>query len=268
MTVLAACGAPTPDAADTGSTTGDAGAPTEDAGVPNDAWAAPGSDAGSLVDAGTTPEVCTGGLDEDGDTAIDCLDPDCFAFVDCIAADVAHSSPGLAPCGDPIEIDAAASREACATIGSPALSSYTSDCTTGSLTATARVFCDASGAPAALWLEERLSAPETQEMISARQFRLTYYERASVVDWERQSTGFGAREGGAGFPLHDTQTNATGGGTLFTVITVRTVAAGDVISRLLGMQHITSLIDLDAPMSMDTRSTGYLGGLTLTVPAA
>ncbi len=261
------CGSPSVAAMDGGATgSEDAATPSADSGPPIDAGMI-GADGGPLPDAGTSPELCTGGLDEDGDTAIDCVDPDCFGFADCVAADVAHMVPGLTLCGDLIEIDEAASRDACTMIGTPMLSMVPADCATGSLTATARVFCDASGAPAALWMEERLTAPETHEMLSARQFRQTYYERASVIDWERQASGVSAREGGSGFPIHETQANGTTGGSTFTVVTVRSALAGDAISRLLGMQFITSLIDLDSPMSMDTRSSVYLGGLALTVPA-
>src|SRR4051812_31581658 len=58
-------------------------------------------DAGSMVDAArgdagtSSAELCTGGLDEDGDHAIDCADSDCFDFADCMAADVAHTMTGL-----------------------------------------------------------------------------------------------------------------------------------------------------------------------------
>lgn len=265
------CGGGTSAATDAGPSPGaDAGTPGVDAGAGTDAGPGVdgGADGGGLAsDAGTTPEVCTGGLDEDGDTATDCADADCWDFADCVASDVAtHAGPGLFPCGDPIDVDAAASATACATLGTPMGSTYPTECSTGSLTATARVFCDESGAPAALWIEERLSAPETQEMTGPRTFREVYWERASVVDWERQVSGASSREGGAGFPVHDGQTSAPGGGTAFTVVTVRTALAGDVISRLLGMQEITSLIDLDMPMSTDTRRTAHLGGLTITVP--
>jgi hypothetical protein len=218
-------------------------------------------------DAGTSPEVCTGGLDEDGDTAIDCADPDCFEFADCMAADVAHTTTGLVACRDPIVIDAAMSAMACATIGMPMLQTTPTDCANGSLTATAQVFCDADGHAAALWIEERITTPETQQMLDARHFRRTLYERESVLDWERQESGPGGREGGSGFPIHEYFDNAPGGGNLFRVITVRSVLGGDRISRLVGFASIDSLIDLDSGTSMDTRTNVHLGGLILTVPS-
>ena len=271
VVLMLGCGTPAMGAIDAGPSRGDAGPlGGSDSGTPG-VDAGPGADSGSgdtgpRADAGVMPEVCTGGLDEDGDTASDCADNDCWTFADCVAADVAHMVPGLVPCGDAIEVDNAASSAACAMIGTPATATYPTDCATGSLTAAAHVYCNASGAPAALWLEERLITPETTEMLGPRRFRRTSYERASVIDWERQQSGFGAREGGTGFPVHETQAGATGGGTLFTVITVRPVMHGDVLSRLLGMQFITSIIDFDLPMSMDTRSNTHLGGLIITVP--
>jgi hypothetical protein len=145
-------------------------------------------------------------------------------------------------------------------------STYTTECDAGTLTATAHAFCDGTGAAAALWIEERFDAEETQRMLSARTFEHTYFERASVVDWERQTSGPSTREGGSGFPIHETQDRSAAGHAVFHVITVRSVLPGDGISRLLGMQRVVSLIDLDMPMSMDTRSTLHAGGLTLTVP--
>jgi len=255
----------TPSTVDGGNLPGaDAASPRVDGGTPQ-GDAGPALDAAGS-DAATSPEVCTGGLDEDGDTAIDCADPDCFEFADCMAADVAHTTTGLVACGDPIVIDAAASAMACATIGMPMSATIPTDCAAGSLTATAQVFCDATGNAAALWIEERVTAPETQQMLDARHFRETYYERESVLDWERQESGPSAREGGNGFPIHEYQDNAAGGGNLFRVITVRPVLGGDRISRLLGFALITSLIDLDMPMSMDSRSNVHLGGLIITVP--
>src|SRR6185369_4325926 len=113
------CGAPAAATDDAGPLGGnDTGVPGVDAGPGNDSGVAP-ADSGPLADAGVMPEVCTGGLDEDGDTAIDCADSDCWTFADCIAADVAHTMPGLVACGDPIEIDEAASAAACAMIGMP-----------------------------------------------------------------------------------------------------------------------------------------------------
>jgi hypothetical protein len=265
--LVVGCGAPSGATHDGGPIVGgDAGSPAVDVGAPADAGPI-ASDGGPLADAGHSPEICTGGIDEDGDTAIDCADSDCWTFADCMAADVVRVAPSLVVCGAAIELDATATAAACAMIGTPMGSPSPTDCASGSLQVTARVYCDSSGAPAALWIEERLTAPETTQMLSARRFRQTYYERASVIDWERQVSGASTREGATGFPIHETQGNGSAGGTLFTVITVRSVLAGDVISRLLGMQFITSIIDLDMPMTMDTRSSLHLGGLAITVPS-
>lgn len=265
--VLVGCGTNATPPADGGNLLGtDAASPRVDGGTPPHGDAGPGLDAADR-DAATSPEVCTGGIDEDGDTAIDCADPDCFEFADCMAADVAHTTTGLVACRDPILIDAAMSAMACATIGMPMLQTTPTDCTTGSLTATAQVFCDAAGHAAALWIEERIVTPETQQMLDARHFRRTLYERESVLDWERQESGPSGREGGNDFPIHEYFDNAPGGGNLFRVITVRSVLGGDRISRLVGFALIDSLIDLDSGMSMDTRTNVHLGGLILTVPS-
>jgi hypothetical protein len=110
-------------------------------------------------------------------------------------ADVTHVVPGATPCGDPIEIDMAASAMACAAIGVPMSSTYVTDCTSGQETATGHLYCDGTGAPVALWLEENITTPRSQEMLSARTFRIVSWERASVVDWERQVSGPSGREG-------------------------------------------------------------------------
>lgn len=235
-----------------------------------DAW--PLTDAAALpdtgADAGTMPELCTGGLDEDGDFQIDCADSDCWDDAGCMLADVQHVVPAATTaCGDPITIDATASAMACAMIGMPMGSTYATDCTSGIETAVGHLYCDASGAPVALWLEEHITTPRTQEMLSARTFRITEYERESIVDWERQVSGPSSREGATMFPTHDAlDFAASGARDAFRVITIRSVQVGDSISRLLGMTQITSLVDLDNPMSMDTRDTRHLGGLSLTIP--
>jgi hypothetical protein len=257
--------------ADSGAGGSDSG-PMGDSGSIVGHDAGPGSDAGpgapdTGADAGHLPEVCSGGVDEDGDLQIDCADSDCWSDAACMLADVTHVVPGATPCGDPIVIDTTASAMACASIGMPMGSTYVTDCTSGRETATGHVYCDASGAPVALWLEEQITTPRSQEMLSARMFRIVSWERESVVDWERQVSGASSREGATGFPIHEGWAPTSGSDRDgFRVITVRSVHAGDGISRLLGMTQITSLIDLDMPMSMDTRDTRHLGGLMLTIP--
>jgi hypothetical protein len=226
----------------------------------------PAVDAGPSVDGGHADEICTGGTDEDGDGQIDCADDACWSFEACIVEDVRRTVPDAVPCGDPITEDAAHTATDCAMIGMPDGSSTPTDCAAGVLETTARVFCDASGAAAAVWIEERLETPRSTRMLGARQFEMTYFERASVIDWERQTSGASAHSGGTSPPIHDGMFAATGESTGFRVITVRTALGSDTIARLLGMQRITSLIDLDLPMSMDTRSSLYTGGLFLSVP--
>lgn len=267
LLVLVGCAEPSAlgdagSAADAGSAHRD-GAVVDDGGGGRDASRDAGAGAG---DGGTTAEVCSGGLDEDGDGTTDCDDSDCFLVTSCIASDVAmHEGPGLTECGDPITIDAADSASACATIGTPAMSTYATDCTTGSLVATARVFCDASGVPAALWLHEILTTPVSQQMLTPRSFRHVAWERESVLDWESVLSGGSGHSGGAELPVRESASN-TSANDERTVISVRSVAPGDVVSRLLGMFRISSLIDLDAPMSMDTREAFRLGGVIVTIP--
>jgi len=250
---------------DAAMTAGDGGVGGDSGGGAADAG--PAVDGAVATDGGPgSPEVCTGGVDEDGDAQTDCADDECWSFDACIAADVAHMVPGLVPCGDPLEVDPAASAAACAMIGTPAMSTYPTDCAAGTLEATGHVYCDASGAAAALWIEERLDTPRTTRMLTARRFEMTYFERASVVDWEEQRSGGSTRTGGTGFPIHERSDYGGPDTTRFRIITVRPVLASDRISRLAGMAQITSIVDLDLPMSMDTRRTLRAGGLAITVP--
>lgn len=244
---------------------GSDGGPGADGGPGHDA--SPGNDGGPGVDGGVIAEVCTGGVDEDGDLLTDCADSECWSIDACILADVATMVPGLVACGDPITLDATQTAAACGAIGTPPMSTMPTDCAAGTEEVTAHVFCDASGAAAALWIEERLETPRTMRMLSARRFEQTYYERASVIDWERQVSGASSREGGTGFPIHDGMDYSRGDTTGFRVITVRPVLPSDSVSRLLGLQLITSIIDLDLPMSMETRSSLRAGGLAISIPA-
>src|SRR5687768_11368584 len=72
---------------------------TADAGMPARDGEAREDDAGPRPDGGPVePEVCSGGLDEDGDVRTDCDDDDCWAIEACAAEHVARSLPGLHAC--------------------------------------------------------------------------------------------------------------------------------------------------------------------------
>lgn len=260
VSLVAGCGPSAPTEGDTGPSD----VPVLDTGTGDTSGLDAGVDA-PAPDGGAGPEACAGGVDEDHDLAVDCADSECWTATHCAAADVAaHAAPGLVPCGAPIVVDEAASRAACASIGTPLGVTDPTDCTIGSLTATAQVFCEeGSGAPAALWIAETSTTPRSSEMLTPRTLRSIDFERGSA-DWEQQSSADGSRSG-ASLPLHD---GAVFGAmqTTFTVVTVRTVAPGDAVSRLLRMQEVTSTIDVDAMMSSDTRRPLYLGGLTVAVP--
>ena len=45
-----------------------------------------------------------------------------------------------------------------------------------------------------------------------------------------------------------------------------TCRPGDTVSRLLGLSHVTSIVDFDAPMSMDTRMALHVGATVFRVP--
>jgi hypothetical protein len=255
---------------DTGTIVGDGGAPVDtglppgDSGPPVDSG--PPTDSGSPVDGGVMPEVCTGGVDEDGDFRTDCEDDDCWTLDACILADARTVAPGVVPCGDPIELDAAATRAACEAIGVPPFSEDPTECDAATTEVTALFFCDATGAVAALWIEERLETPRTTRMLSPRTFESTDYEHASIRDWEERVSGSGS-SAGPGMSLHEGRIPTASGDTSgVQIISVRSVMPSDTISRLVGMYFITSIIDLDAGMSTDTRRVLRTGGLTISVP--
>lgn len=226
---------------------------------------APRSDAPGS-DAPPTPEVCSGGVDEDDDRATDCDDSDCWAEPTCIDADVARVVPGLVRCGAPVVLDAAATSADCAAIGTPEPGEIPTECDAATVTTTILGYCDGEGASAALWIEERAATPRTSTMITPRLFRSTSYERVSILDWERHVSGPGSTTGSGPIPIHDGRDFGTGGMDQFRTITVRAVAPGDGISRLLGFSAITSMIDVESGTSDDTRRSLRTGGLEFSVP--
>lgn len=259
---LVGCGPSTPEPGtdagagpDTGEVETDGGTPMADGGGPGDG--------GALADA-PSPELCTGGLDEDGDLAVDCEDQDCWSTETCIAETVSTISPGLLPCGEPIEIDEAESAEACGAMGAPDGSEYPTDCAAASMTATVRVFCDGTLAPAAVWIEERASTAYSSRMLEPRTIERVYYDRTSILDWERHSSGAGSSTGTV-FPAHE-DSRSGADRTLTRVITVRAAVHGDGFSRLLGMTHITERLNVDTGTGSMERIPMRTGGLTIVVP--
>lgn len=253
---------------DAGPIAADAAISTHDAWSLEDAGPSPEDAAIVLGDSAVPvmPEQCTGGLDEDGDRRADCDDDDCWTDERCIAIDVARVGPSLVPCGDPIEIDDDTVDATCPTL-MPSSAEIPRDCEASTASsATARVFCDADGAAAALWIEERVTTPRSSRMISDRMFETTSFERAGILDWERQESGASARESpgtGAGREIGD---HASSEHTGFRVISVRAVAPGDVVMRLLGMNRVVSVIDIDAGRSTDTRAALRTGGIRIVLP--
>jgi hypothetical protein len=222
-----------------------------------------GTDAGPRPDAPPSPEACTGGIDEDADTRTDCDDDDCWSIDACASEHVAGVVAGLVPCGAPIERTAAEALAACPRV-MPRSSEIPTTCAPEiEIEATIRVYCTPAGEPGAVWIEERASTPETARMLSERRFEHTYYERQSVTDWERYASGISMLESSV-MPLHEAR-GGTGDRAVHRVVTVRPVTGRGTIARLLGFAFIVSLVDLDAPMSMDTRSNVRLGAVEATI---
>jgi hypothetical protein len=216
-------------------------------------------DAGPRPDAPPSPEVCTGGLDEDADARTDCDDDDCWSLEACASEHVAGVVAGLVPCGDPIERTAEEALAACARTMPTSTMTPTRCAPEIEIEATIRVYCTSAGEAGAVWIEERASTPNTTRMLSERRFEHTYYERQSVIDWERYASGITMLESTVS-PLHEA--GAYGGErALHRVVTVRPVHANGTIARLLGYAFIVSLVDLDAPMSMDTRMNVRVGAV-------
>lgn len=206
-----------------------------------------------------------GGLDEDGDRNVDCDDDACWAEPHCIARDVERVGPSLVLCGEPITIDDAAIDATCP-MPMPSSADVPRECDAiTSASATAHVFCDAEGTPAALWIEERLTTPRASRMLTERMYESTRFERASILDWERQESGGSARESPL-IPLHEGRGDAPADHDGFRVISVRGVAAGDVVMRLVAMSRVLSVIDVDAGRSTDTRSALRTVGIRVVVP--
>lgn len=256
-----------------GAAAGDAAVLGADAGAGTDAAASDSGgaladtgpttlDTGVAVDASLRPEICDDGLDDDGDTLVDCADDDCWAEAACAASHVATLGGTLTACHDPIVRSVMDEDTACATIGTPMGSTYPTECAGEiDVTATIRFFCDASSVVRAVWILEHATLPRSQTMLGPRSFREVYYEHASILDWEHYATGASGFYGPGPMPLHE---HATPDGT--TIVTVRTVNPGSSLERLLGLTRIDSLIDLDRPMSMDTRTNLRVGATTFSVP--
>lgn len=233
----------------------DSGGPLLDAGPG-------GADGGPLSDAATGPEICDNAADDDGDGLLDCADDDCWSLISCAAAQVETVVPGLTACHDPIERSADDEDAACALVGTPMGSMYTTACGTDvRITATIRFFCDTAMQVKAAWIWERATLPRTSRMLGPRQFEQTYYEYENILDWEHITSGASGYSGSGPIPVH--RTGAIDG---LGLLTVRPIEPGSTVERLLGLQHITSLIDLDMSMSMDTRSALRVGATTFAVP--
>jgi hypothetical protein len=129
--------------------------------------------------------------------------------------------------------------------------------------ATIRIYCDGE-VPAAAWVHERAFLPEHRRTLGERRFELIYLERASVLDWERRQSAGGSSSGPSS-SLFDVR-GSSSGTTTADVVSVRAVAPGDSFARLLGLSRVTSIVDLDAPMSMDTRSALHVGATLFDVP--
>lgn len=247
---------------------GDAGALVDSA-VRGDASvsldAGPRLDGGPRPDSGpAVPEVCDNGVDDDGDMAADCADDECWAEPACAAADVAStmSGAGLSACLDPIERSAADSDADCGSVIVPPDSMYETQCGTElRLSAQVRFFCDGEARVRAAWILERLTLPSDTRMITMRRFQHTYHEHTDIIDYESYFAGAGGHSGSGPTPLHESW-----GRDATTLVTVRAVEPGASIERLLGVTRIESLIDLDLPMSMDSRSTFRVGATTVAVP--
>ncbi|MDQ3035817.1 MAG: hypothetical protein M3Y87_25665 [Myxococcota bacterium] len=264
LALVAGCGT-TSAGLDAGTGASDSGVGTDggvvvvDAGTTRDAEGP--VDAAPPSDAARTPEVCTGGLDEDGDTWIDCDDDGCWEESSCAAQHVAGTAPGLVACGEPIERSAVESDEDCARVGMPEGSEHPTECATEvDLESTVRFFCDAAGAVAAAWVLERLTLPRSSRMISERIYEVEDYEHVGVIDWERTASGPGWSTGMGPSPTHESYGESTW------IVTVRAVAPGDAIDRLNGLAYVTTIIDLDAPMSTSTRRTFRTGATSFVVP--
>ena len=164
----------------------DAGASVDAAA--SDAWAA--SDTGVTHDAARVPEICDNGIDDDGDTLVDCADDDCWSIATCAATHVGTIATNLVACHDPIVRSVMDEDTACATIGTPMGSTYPTQCAGDvDVTATIRFFCDASMAVRAAWMLEHATLPRTQTMLGPRRFDQVRYEHASILDWEHYASG-------------------------------------------------------------------------------
>ena len=225
--------------------------------------AGPGTDGGPAADAGRLPEVCDNAVDDDADARTDCADDDCWTFLACPAAQVAGIFPGLRACGDVIERSVADEDTACGAIGTPDRSEYPTICAGDiDVSATVRFFCNTDGAVAAAWVWERATLPRSTRMLSPRQLESIYYEHSYVLDWERISYAGGSTAGAVGAPLFES--SVPGGGV--SIVTVRALAPGNRVERLLGFARVTSIIDLDLGMSRDSRQNLRASGTAFTAP--
>jgi hypothetical protein len=151
---------------------------------------------------------------------------------------------------------------ACPLVGTPAGSESPTVCAGEvDVTATIRFFCDAEAVVRAVWIMERALLPRTNVMLSARRFEHTYYEHSYALDYERTRMGASSFTGMGPSPLHEQRTMDG-----VAIVTVRNVEPGASIERLLGLARIVSIVDLDLPMSMDTRSNLRVGATQITVP--
>ena len=245
---------------DLGELTRDAAADV-DAGATADG-ALPGDGAVPSDGGAARPEVCDSGTDEDADGRIDCADDDCWSGVDCAAVHVATLTPGLTACHDPVLRSVADEDAACPAVGTPLGSEYPTVCAGEvDVSATIRFFCDADSDVRAVWINEIAVLPQRNVMLGARRFERTYYEHSFVLDYERTRMGAASFSRMGPSPLYEART--TDG---VAIVTVRTVEPGASIERLLGLARIVSIVDLDLPMSMDTRSNLRVGATQFTVP--
>jgi len=264
------CGSPA-SANDAGNTVHDAG-PTEDARGVTDARSATDAassdartdlDGGAPSDAAHVPEICDNGVDDDGDTEVDCDDSDCWTLSACVAAHVATLGGSLTACHDPIERSAADEDTACAAIGTPTGSSYPTECASEvDVVATIRFFCDATSLVRAVWIYERLTLPRHTTMLGPRRFESVRYDSASTLDWERYASGASTWVGTSTPPLHSVSSADS-----LSKITVRMVDPGSSLERLLGLYRVDSIIDFDMPMSMEMDTPLRVGATSFSVPA-
>lgn len=214
---------------------------------PSDAGGA-GGDAGPDA-APTEPEDCSTSLDEDGNGYAGCDDPTCWAEAACRDAELAEVGlAGWTACGDPTDLDEAATSARCEA-GTPFPTMRDFSCGRVPTTVRLQAYCEpAGGSGRALRYEVAMDVRSESEMLGPMASRNTSFSpELGYLGGLYVATAGGGSSSEDPVPLTDA----------FTTDRYRAVAwvtgrtAGDVVTVFLGASSQTSTIYIRDDGSVD-----------------